>query len=85
MLLAQWQGWRNSVNQTTSSQQNQQQQPSRKYLSEAFALKFESVKSNDSKLRDSSVLVELIAELQKKQDAQCRKILDVGSLVSSVL
>ena len=85
VLLAQWQGWRNSATQTGTSHQNhhqqQQQQQSRKYLTEAFALKFESLKSADSAPRDSNVMVELIAELQKKQDAQCRKILDVGSLV----
>ena len=65
----------------STSQQN------RKYLTEAFALKFESVKyemelKEPKSTRDSNVLIEILALLQRKQDRECQKILDVGSLVS---
>ena len=90
VLLAQWQGWRSNTatatnnSNTTEQLQQQKQNSSRKYLTEALALKFESVKSIDSKTRDHLILVELLATLQKKQDSECRKILDVGSLVSCI-
>ena len=65
----------------STSQQN------RKYLTEAFALKFESVKyemelKEPKSTRDSNVLIEILALLQRKQDRECQKILDVGTLVS---
>ena len=65
----------------STSQQN------RKYLTEAFALKFESVKyemelKEPNSTRDSNVLIEILALLQRKQDRECQKILDVGTLVS---
>eukprot|EP00111_Clytia_hemisphaerica_P002852 TCONS_00008039-protein len=82
VLLAQRQGWRDhktSKEKISASQQN------RGYLTEAFALKFESLKhemeeKEPKSTRDSNVLIEILAALQRKQDGECQKILDVGSL-----
>lgn len=88
MLLAQWQGFRSKRRDEKRSLLTQ----NRKCLEEACALKLESVKvemeasgsSSDGvsrSVRDADVYVELLARLQKRQDSQCQKMLDVGSRV----
>jgi len=81
-LLAQWQAWRAKPAQDKKALNSQ----NRSCLTEAFALKFESMKydmeSKNKKMpRDSDVLAEILAALQRKQDRECQKILDVGSQV----
>ena len=83
VLLAQRQGWRDNK---TSKEKMSTSQQNRKYLTEAFALKFESLKhememKEPKTTRDSNILIEILALLQRKQDRECQKILDVGSLV----
>lgn len=81
VLLAQWQGFRSRPRDEKHAMLPQ----NRKCLEEACALRLECIKGEMAEarrgVRDTDVHVELLTRLQKRQDNECRKILDVGSRV----